>query len=71
MLRKGDVKKKKRLDLYRAEVLERRALVPEDKHAGAGALFWGVRDLICDPGSSKRAPQVQETDSTPMESPGL
>lgn len=72
MLRKGDIKKKKkkRLDVYRAEVLERRALVPEYKHAG-GTLFWGVRDHICDPGSSQRAPQVQQTDSTPKESPGL
>lgn len=69
MLRKGDIKKKK-LDLYRAEVLERWALVPEYKHAG-GTLFWGVRDHICDPGSSKWAPQVQQTDSTPKESPGL
>lgn len=40
MLRKGDVKKK-RLDLYRAEVLERRALVPEDKHAGVGGFVLG------------------------------
>lgn len=70
MLRKGDSLKKKKLDLYRAEVLERWALVPEYKHAG-GALFWGVRDHTCDPGSSKRAPRVQETDSTPRESPGL
>ena len=34
-----------------------------------GALFWGLRDHICDPGSSKRAPQVHQTDSTPKESP--
>ena len=34
MLRTGDIKKKSKLDLYRAEVLERRALVPEYKHAG-------------------------------------